>query len=116
MCLTIYTVGKFIFDKIPVLRPILYKGQMYFRPKFSGAGMITIHNMPDTSESDHDFRVAMNDADRIFPKNINPYCQDKKALQAALWKFWYVFYAVRLAFKFTNLENPQLVECGVANG
>lgn len=88
------------------------KGQARFAPKFSGWGMTTFYENPDTSYSDSAFRNAFNDVHNFDKKNTHSY--DSKTIDGSLWRFWFVAFAARQAKIFT--ETNILVECGVATG
>jgi len=104
-----YQLGKKIFDKIPILRPMLIKGQQNFRPKFSGIGMTSFHTLPD----EQFFKKIMSELHK-FSTNENQYCYSDKMMDENYWKFYFVAFASSYAVKSTGLSS--LVECGVANG
>jgi len=110
--LAIYKIGKSLFDTLPFLRPILRKGQMAFKPKFTGWGMSTFHENPDLSRSDDVFRRAFSDVHNFDKKNFHSY--DNKTIDGSLWRFWFVSYAARHARIFA--KSNVLAECGVGMG
>jgi len=106
----LFKFGKLLFDKIPILRPVLMKGQMMFAPKYWG--MSTLYQRPDTSQSDEIFRKAFSDVSYFDRTNQHSY--DDKTINGSLWRFWFVAFAVKHALKFTTCK--RFVECGVGMG
>lgn len=104
-----YRLGKFLFDKIPILRPILVKGQMLYAPKFWG--MSTLYEPPNISKTDETFNQAFLDLKQF--DRTNPHSYDEKTIAGSLWRFWYVSFAARFALL---TGNRNLIECGVGMG
>lgn len=104
--------------KFPFLRPIMEKFYNFFflRPKFSGWGMKTAHELPWNDEYNWEiFRKTSKDIKKLeFSKDITGI--DHNNIDSLLWRHWIVAYAVRHAMKFTETNNYNFVECGVADG
>lgn len=109
----LYKIGKKAFDIIPFLRPILLKGQHRFAPKFDGWGMTSVHELPNTSESEKRFNDALNYVHQNFDKS-NSHSYDKQTIDVSLWRFWFASYAARHAKTFA--DSDIFVECGVGMG
>ncbi len=107
--MSIFQLGKKLFDCLPILRPVLKKGQMTFAPKYWA--MSTLYEKPNISKSDESFNKAFGGL-KDFDRN-NPHSYDQKTIDGSLWRFWYVWFAAKKAIL---TGNDNFVECGVGMG
>jgi O-methyltransferase len=109
---------KFYY-KFPILRPYLAyipKIYFFFKPRFSGWGMKSAHEFPWNDEYQGEvFRKACIDV-----KNHREYDSGKiansKIMDQLMWRHWIISYATKHAIEFSQGNNFNFVECGVANG
>lgn len=104
-----FRLGKFIFDKIPTLRPILTKGKILTAKDYWG--MRTFYAPPNNSKIDELFNTALVEVGKF--NESNPHSYDQKTIDGSLWRFWYVAFAARHALR---TGNNTFVECGVGMG
>jgi hypothetical protein len=111
--------GRNINQKYPSLRPLIRLGKILFysKPKFSGWGMKTEHQLPWIDEYDGEvFRQASIDIKKVFTFNKRIVEIDKNNIDTLLWRHWIVTTAVRYAIKFSESKILNFVECGVGEG
>jgi len=111
--------GKNLNQKYPSLHPLFrILNQIFFsKPKFSGWGMKTQHQLPWLDDYDGDvFRKAKEDIKTTFKFNKKIVGIDEKNIDSLLWRHWIVTTAIRYSIKFSKSENMNFVECGVGEG
>lgn len=111
--------GKKLYAKYPSLRPgiKLIKILFFSKPRFSGWGMKTDHQLPWVDEYDGKvFRETSIDIKKTFKFNKKMVGIDKNNIDTLLWRHWVVTSAIRYSIKFSDTENFNFVECGVGEG
>lgn len=111
--------GRKISVKYPSLRPFLILGKRLFfsKPRFSGWGMTTQHELPWIDEYDwKDFQKTNQYVKENFQFISNSSEVDLKNIDTLLWRHWIVSYSVRHAIKFSKDGEYNFVECGVGIG
>ena len=107
-----------IYYRYSASRPLLdflYK-ILFLKPKFSGWGMSTAHELPWNDEFDWKiFRQTSIDVKKHFQFNLISGI-DHNNIDSLLWRHWIVSYCVRHAIKFSSTSNYNFVECGTGDG
>jgi hypothetical protein len=115
----IFNFGKKLYHKFPVLRPYMRFIHKHFiiKPKFSGWGMTTQHQLPWINEYDDEcFRKACIDIKQNFEFTYNTADISHGNIDTLKWRHWIVSYSVRHAIEFTQSFAYNFVECGVGDG
>lgn len=115
----ILNFGKMLYHKFPILKP--YMGFVYqhfiIKPKFSGWGMTTQHQLPWINEYDDEcFRKSCDDIKHNFEFTYNTADISRGNIDTLRWRHWIVSYSVRHAIEFTQTSTYNFVECGVGDG
>jgi len=111
--------GRKLNQQHPSLRPIIKLAKKIFfsKPRFSGWGMNTEHELPWIDEYDGEvFTKASDDIKKQFQFNKRIVDIDSKNIDELLWRHWVVITAVRYAIKFSKTDQLNFVECGVGEG
>jgi len=111
-------LGRSIYYKNPKLRPFLgfIYNKLYLKPKFSGWGMTSAHELPWNDEFDwKTFQKNNDDIKNHFKFNLISGV-DQKNMDSLLWRHWIVSYCVRHAMTFSNDAQCNFVECGTGDG
>ena len=111
--------GRNLNQNYPSLRPFirLAKVLFYSKPKFSGWGMKTEHQLPWIDEYDGEsFRKARDDIKKVFKFNKRIVEIDENNIDTLLWRHWIVTSAIRYSIKFSESKVSNFVECGVGEG
>ena len=114
----IINYGLSLYLKYPPLQPYLKLiKKIFFKPRFSGWGMTTEHELPWINEYDEEiFRKASQDIKKQFQFNKRIVGIDSRNVDALLWRHWNVSYAIRYAIRFSDTNEHNFVECGVGEG
>ena len=111
--------GKGLHTKYPSLRPgiKLIKILFFSKPRFSGWGMKTDHQLPWVDEYDGEvFRKTNVGIKKIFKFNKKMVGIDENNIDTLLWRHWVVISAIRYSIKFSDSKDFNFVECGVGEG
>lgn len=111
--------GKKLYHKFPILRPYMGFVHRHFiiKPKFSGWGMTTQHQLPWINDYDDEcFRKACVDIKQNFEFTYNTADISHGNIDTLKWRHWIVSYSIRHAIEFTQSFNYNFVECGVGDG
>jgi len=115
----ILNFGKKLYHRFPILRPYMGFVHRHFiiKPKFSGWGMTTQHQLPWINEYDDEcFRKACIDIKQNFEFTYNTADISHGNIDTLKWRHWIVSYSIRHAIEFTQSFNYNFVECGVGDG
>lgn len=115
----IINYGRSLNQKYPFLRPYmnLIKKIFFSKPRFSGWGMKTEHELPWIDEYEGEiFRKASQDIKKQFRFNKKVGGYDSKNVDELLWRHYIVSSAVRYSIKFSETDEYNFVECGVGEG
>lgn len=108
-----------IYYRFPILRPYLDyipKAYFFFKPRFSGWGMKSAHELPWNDEFQGEvFRKACKDVKNHRQYN-NRKIIDPRIIDKEMWRYWIISYATRHAIEFAQGNDFNFVECGVGNG
>ena len=99
----IVKIGKIFYHKFPVLQSILgfIDRKFIFKPKFSGWGMKTEHEIPWNNPQDSEIFIKASKDIKKFKFVRNSICYNEKNIDELLWRHWVVSYAIRHAIEFT---------------
>lgn len=112
-------LGYLIISKFPFLRNILvfvYR-KLFYKPKFSGWGLETIHHIPWESLDESSSFIQCID----FMKNGFSWSKDQKPINSndidqLGWRHWIISFCIRYVTKFEKIDQYTIVECGVGDG
>jgi len=110
--------GKKIYQNNPSIRPIIsyfYK-ILFLKPTFTGWGMKTSCEIPWNGKDGEIFLQANKHIEENFDFTKNPSNMTNQNVNEFLWRHWIVSYSIKHAIEFSDTNDYNFVECGVADG
>jgi len=117
---SLYKIIRWVYHKIPLphkYRTIIHSKLHPLKPRFSGWGMTSMHELPWNDEYDGKiFRQAIIDVKKKFEFTNDATHINSSMMDELQWRQWIVSYATRHAIEFAKTDDYNFVECGVGDG
>jgi len=114
----IYKIFRQIYYKYPSMRSFIFNSEksLLFKPTFIGGLLKTESEHPwDDNFQSNVFLESIKELKNL-ESSLDERGVDSISIETSKWRYWIVSFAVRYVMEFTNTEENNFVECGVADG
>lgn len=115
----IYGIVRNIYYKYPSMRGLIFTIQntFLFKPIFVGGLLKTECQNPwDNKIQNKIFNESIDEIKKKLQSNLDKNKVDSLSIDVAKWRYWIVSYAIQHSIEFSDTEEYNFVECGVAEG